>query len=79
MKVLEHYPDAITIFVGPGSLEELERRLRKRRTETEEKIQQRLARAKHEISFAEKYGFVVVNETIEQTVREMCDILQKSR
>ena len=76
MKVFERYPDAITIFVGPASLDELERRLRNRRTESEEKIRQRLQRATHEMPFAEKYQHFVVNDTIEQTVDDLCRILQ---
>jgi guanylate kinase len=79
MRVLERHPEAITIFVGPENLEKLEERLRNRKTETEEKIQQRLARAKHELSFAEKYKHVVVNQTVEQTVSDMCQILDEAK
>ena len=79
MNVLEQFPQAITVFVGPENLAELEQRLRNRRTETEEKIQQRLARAKHELSFADKYQHYVVNDTVEQTVNEICNILQEAK
>jgi guanylate kinase len=78
MKVRTQYPDAITVFVGPENLDELEQRLRNRRTETEEKIQQRLARAKHELSFADKYQHFVVNDTVKQTVTEMSAILNRA-
>lgn len=78
MKVLETYPQAITIFVGPENLQELEQRLRQRRTEDEEKIQKRLERARHELPFAEKYQHFVVNETIAQTVDDLCDILSQA-
>ena len=79
MKVLDQYPDAITIFVGPENLEKLEERLRNRRTETEEKIRRRLARAKHELSFANRYQHFVVNDTVEQTVSELCQILDAAK
>ena len=48
--IVQQYPDAVTIFVRPESLEELERRLRSRGTETEAAIERRLAVARSEIS-----------------------------
>jgi guanylate kinase len=79
MKVVDQYPDAITIFIRPGSLEELERRLRARGTESEEKIQWRLATARHELAFADKYRFRVINDALDQTVRDVSEILQRER
>lgn len=78
MNVVELHPEALTIFVGPENLDELERRLRSRRTENEEKIQRRLARAEYEMPFARKYQHFVVNDTVEQTVNDLCDILSKA-
>lgn len=78
MQVLEQYPDAITIFVRPESLDELERRLRGRGTETEEKIQSRLATARSELESVDRYKHVVVNDTIEQATRDICEILTQS-
>ena len=54
-KVLKHYPDAITIFIHPGSVEELERRLRGRGTESEEVLSRRLEVAKHEMDASSIY------------------------
>jgi guanylate kinase len=76
--VFERYPDAITIFVTPGSLEELERRLRGRKTEAEEAIQQRLARAREEMARVGQYRHRVVNDDVNQAVRQICDILTES-
>ena len=78
MQVLEHYPDAITLFVRPESLDELERRLRGRGTETEDKIQSRLATARSELAYVDRYKHVVVNDTIEQAARDICEILTQS-
>jgi len=75
--VMERYPDAVSIFLCPSSVEEIERRLRDRRTETEEAIQRRLARAKEEIAFADQYRYRVVNNELDHAVREICDILTK--
>ena len=46
--------DALAIFVQPPSIEELRKRLQGRSTETEEKIQMRIAKAEHELSFASR-------------------------
>jgi len=73
--VLQEYPAAVTIFILPGSMEELERRLRGRGTETEETIQRRLAVANREMDCAEKYRYQVVNDEVDRAVREICDIL----
>ena len=51
----------MSIFVLPPSFEELERRLRGRGTETEEKIQKRLETAKGEIAYADRYKYNIVN------------------
>jgi len=76
--VLQRYPDAITIFVWPGSLEELERRLRRRQTETEEAIQRRLEQARHELALAGRYQHEVINDDVDRAVQEICDILNRS-
>ncbi len=75
MMVLESHPDAITIFLHPGSDEELERRLRYRATESEDSIQRRLEVARREMTCLEKYKYEVVNETVDQAVRDICQIL----
>ena len=75
LAVVEHYPDAITIFIRPSSLEELQRRLRGRGTETEEAIQRRLARARDELALADRYQHQVVNDDIDQAVEQICTIL----
>lgn len=61
MQVMARMPECVSIFVLPPSFEELEHRLRGRGTETEEKIAQRLATAKHELTFADKYRYQIVN------------------
>lgn len=78
MAVMERFPDAITIFLLPPSMEELERRLRGRRTETEEVIQRRLEEARAELALAHRYGHQVVCNDPQRTVQEICDILATS-
>ena len=61
MQVMERMPECVSIFVLPPSFEELERRLRGRGTETEDKIQKRLETAKGELAYADKYRYNIVN------------------
>jgi guanylate kinase len=61
--------DALAIFVEPPSIEELERRLRYRSTESEEKIQQRLAKAGNELRYCDEFDVTVVNEDLEVAFR----------
>ena len=75
LTVINGFADAISIFIQPGSPEELERRLRGRKTENEEAIQRRLARAREELAFAPRYRYNVVNDRIENAVEEICTIL----
>lgn len=77
LTVFENYPDAISIFVHPGSMVELERRLRNRQTEDEEAIQRRLEVAREELAFRHKYKYEVVNHTVETTVEMIQQLLEQ--
>ena len=74
--VVAQFPDAISIFVRPTSLEELERRLRGRGTETEETIQRRLEVARREWEFKGQYRYDLVNERIDETAEAICRLLR---
>ena len=73
--VVEQYPEAVTIFLRPASLDELERRLRGRGTDSDQSIRRRLEVARHEWPFAAEYDHDVVNEAIEDAVDAVCKIL----
>ena len=79
LQVMEQFPDVLSIFILPPSIEELENRLRGRGTETEEVIRQRLAEAKNELAVAHQYRFRVVNDDLNTAVNEVLDILQRYR
>ena len=74
-QVYQKRPDTIRIFIAPPSWQELERRLTSRGTETPEKVRGRLARARDEFSYAEGYNYVVINNTVEEAVREIQAII----
>ena len=75
--IVQKYPDAVTIFVRPASLEELERRLRHRGTETEAAIERRLQVARQEMAQAGQYQYQVTNQTVATAVDEILKILEK--
>jgi guanylate kinase len=72
---------AMSIFIQPPSIEELRRRLVGRGTDAPEVIEQRLAKASYELTFAPKFDHVVVNDDLqeaeEQTYRLVRDFLEK--
>jgi guanylate kinase len=75
--VLDTYPDAITVFVHSGSLEELEHRLRQRGTESEESTQRRLEVARAEMAQMSHYKHQVNNQVVSKAVEEICEILYR--
>lgn len=68
-------PETVRIFIAPPSWEELERRLTARGTDSPEKIQQRLLRAKVELDSARCYDYLVINDTVDEAVEELRAIL----
>ncbi len=76
--VLERFPDATSIFIHPGSLSELEKRLRGRESEPEEQIQRRLSVAANELKMAPHYQHIVRNEDIQATAQTVCGLLNKT-
>lgn len=67
--------DACSIFVQPPSIEELERRLRGRATDSEEIIAKRVAKAEFELSKAPEFDHIVVNDDLDTAVNETIDII----
>lgn len=78
-QVKEKMPDAVMIFIAPPTLIELERRLRGRGTDSESKIQKRLARARQEIRAVREFDYVVVNDDLGGAVRDFTSILYAER
>ncbi len=76
LKVKEKFPEVTLIFITPPNVSELRRRLEGRGTETQEVIDQRIARAKEECAYMQKYDYIVVNDQLEACVEEMHALLQ---
>ncbi len=69
------YPEAVTIFIMPPSMDILRQRLEKRGTDSAGVIDQRLRNAMKEIAARSRYRHIVVNEKLERAVDELLDIL----
>jgi guanylate kinase len=69
--------DALAIFVQPPSIEELRKRLISRSTETEEKIQMRIAKAEHELSFASKFDVIITNNDLMLACQEAENVIRE--
>ncbi len=67
------------IFIAPPSLEELEKRLRTRASDSEEQIMQRLSKSTLEISYWKHYDYLVINDIQEVTVEEMKSLIRMTR
>src|SRR5258708_1991826 len=72
-------PDAVSIFILPPTRAELERRLRERGQDSEEKIQRRLKGARREIENYQKYDYILVNDRLEDSVEALKAILLSER
>ncbi len=78
-KIKNSYPDALLIFLLPPSMKILKNRLSDRGTENEEEKENRLKRAKEEISERVFYDYIVVNDDLEATVKEIYEIIGGER
>ncbi|MCA9068395.1 MAG: guanylate kinase [Planctomycetaceae bacterium] len=76
LAVKQEYPQAVSVFLVVPSVEDYERRLRSRGTESEEVIRRRLKTAEEELKFAERYDYQVVNDDLDRAVQEIATILK---
>ena len=74
-QVHEKMPEAVMIFIAPPTLEELERRLVNRGTDTAEAIRGRLARARQEYAEADFYSYIIVNDDADAAAIEFASII----
>lgn len=79
MSVMEKRASAVSFFVHPGSLEELEVRLRRRGTDDESAVLRRLEVAADELKALGKYRYEIINREVELTVVEICQLLQQNQ
>lgn len=76
-QVRKKCPDALSIFIIPPSMEELEKRIRGRRSEPEEIVQQRLAKAENEMKMVSNYKYIVCNEDPQLAAELISSIIKR--
>ena len=77
VNIKKHYGDqALSLFIQPPSVAELRKRLEHRGTDTPEAIEQRLAKAEYELTFAPQFDHVVVNDDLEKAKEETLRIVR---
>ena len=72
----EKMHDAVSIFIAPPSIDALYKRLKKRGTDSEEIIKERIEKAQKEIKLAYKYDYIVVNDTVENAADRIMAIIR---
>jgi guanylate kinase len=73
------YPEAISIFLLPPSMDVLKERLIKRGNVSLDNIEDRLETAKKEIEISSRYDYRIINDVLEDTVKEIENIVQKEK
>ena len=71
-----HDDRVVSIFLMPPSFSALEKRIRKRKTESEEIIQERLEKGLKEMTMTENYDHIVVNDKVDRAAQEIIDIIK---
>lgn len=74
-----HDEGVISFFLMPPNLKALENRIRRRKTESEEVIAERLAKGEREMKMSDKYDFVVLNDSVDRASQEIVDIIKKRK
>lgn len=77
LNIKSQFPEeTLAIFVKPPSIEEMERRLRTRQTDSEEKILERVAKAEKELSYAKNFDTILVNDSLEAAKEEAFNLVE---
>lgn len=79
MNIKKMFPEARLVFILPPSWEILEKRLRDRGTETEDKIIERTKQARNEVSYAKNYDYLIVNDDLNKAVDDLLTILKAEK
>ena len=77
LRIKNKFPEqTLAIFVQPPSIKEMERRLRNRKTDSEEKIKERVAKAEKEMQYAKDFDAILVNDNLETAKKTACQWVQ---
>lgn len=78
-QIKKNYPQAVLIFLLPPSWQELEKRLKSRRTEDYERVKERIIQAKKEIEYAPYYDHLIINDDINRALDDLTAIIRAER
>lgn len=77
LNIKNKFPEqTLAIFVQPPSIDEMERRLRNRKTDSEEKIKERVAKAEKELKYAKDFDVILVNDDLEKAKKEAFKLVE---
>ncbi len=79
LQIKKQFPDALLVFIAPPSIAVLEKRLRRRGTDTSEEVKKRILTATDEMSAARDYDCVIVNENLEDALAELEGVVRSWR
>ncbi len=78
-QILKRYPEAVTIFIMPPSLDVLKKRLTLRETDSDEVIAERLKNAENEMAQKDSYKYVIINDQLPEAVEKIHAVIKKYR
>ena len=78
-QILQRYPDSVSIFIKPPSFKVLRARLVKRGTDSREDVEQRMVNAQQELSQAVNFHYVVINDQLNDAIKELTTIINSNR
>jgi guanylate kinase len=73
------FPQSISIFIMPPSMEELSSRLKKRKTEEDNQVSMRLKESQTEIASSDEYEYLIVNDDLDKAIEELREIIESAR
>lgn len=77
LRIKNKFPNqTLAVFVQPPSIEEMEKRLRNRKTDSEEKIVERVRKAAGELQYASEFDIVLVNDDLDEAKKEACKLIE---
>lgn len=79
LQIKQKMPEGVFVFIAPPSIEELERRITCRGTETSEEITKRMSQVERELSYADDYDYMVINDNVETAVSSLRAIVLAER
>ena len=79
LQILKHYPDSVTIFILPPSMNALRKRLEVRGSDSQAVIEKRLLNARKEMTQKKMYRHIIVNDVLSEAIKELSAIFKKYR